>query len=336
MSPNNGPPLDKVVLEMLSVLASHLPPAPSPPIPPPNVSVVSLTERLVGLGNHRGIEARGPFAVVALKGGRLDARVRFQLWAATPGEVDTATDALHGRLLAVRDDLWSRGFLRVAAEETFQAEHILAQGAWRKTTNYKVLYEFRYEDTDGAESIIARIPIHSDPEVRNSMERETTVVTDEMARWDDQEAPTLEVGASVRSSVRVTGIAVLAYLPAGWTGNRVTLARLSRIATGPPTTYPTLPDFQAAVTDRTNPDRHAQVTFASMADFLAALRPAGNPIALGDWDEDGTPDLYHPATSAFAPPIRLEMGDDLLRLTYQNSALDAKAVVYLRAQVRRP
>lgn len=335
MSPNNGPPLDKIVLEMLSVLASHLPPAPAPPIPPPNVSVVSLTERLVGLGNHRGIEARGPFAVVALKGGRLDARVRFQLWAATPGEVDTATDALHGRLLAARNDLWSGGFLRVAAEETCQAEHILAQGAWRKTTNYKVLYEFRYEDTDGAESIIARIPIHSDPEVRNSMQRETTVITDEMARWDDQEAPALEVGASVRSSVRVTGIAVLAYLPAGWTGNRVTLARLSRVSTDPPTAYPKLADFHTAVTHPKAPDRHAQVTFASVADFLAVLQPAGDPIALGDWDEDGTPDLYRPASAAFLPPIRLETGEDFIRLSYQDSTLDAKAVVYLRAQVRR-
>lgn len=330
---NSAPAPSQVLAGMLAALRLYLP-APSPPLPAPNVSATSLTERPLAIGNWRGMERRGSFAVVALKGGRLEAVVRFQLWGSDPGEVDTAIEALHGRLLAARDDLWSVGFLRFAGEGTSLAEHVAALNAWRKTADYKVLYEFHYPDADSAESIIARIPIHSDPEERNSLQRETTVVTDEMVRWDNEAAPALEVAASAAARVQVAGLAVLAYLPAAWTGNQVTLARLDRGSAAPPTSYPNLAEFQAAVTDPANPDRHARVTFASVADLLAAFDVAGDPIELGDWDEDGIPDEYRPGTLGFDPPIRLETGVDLLRLSYQDTVFDRAAVVYMRVKVR--
>lgn len=333
LTTNSAPALDQVLTDMLAVLNNYLP-APAPPLPAPNVSVTSLAERPLAIGNHRGTERRGPFAVVALKGGRLDAVVRFQLWGNDPDEVNIAIETLHGRLLAARDELWAAGFLRFAAEATSLAEHMATLEAWYKTTNYKILYEFHYQDTDGAESIITRIPIHSDPEERDSLQRETTVVTDEMVRWDNEEAQPLEVTASVRASVRVTGLAILAYLPPSWTGNQITLARLDRESTDPPTTYLTLAEFHTAVTDPVNPDHHAQVTFASPVDFLAEFAPIGDPLELGDWDEDGRPDEYQPGALVFDPPIRLERGDDLIRLSYQDAAFDTPAVVYLRVGIR--
>ncbi len=339
LTANSAPSLDQVLADMLAVLNNYLP-TPVPPLPAPSVSITSLTERPLAIGNQRGTERRGSFAVVALKGGRLDAVVRFQLWGTDPGEVDTAIEALHGRLLAARDELWAAGFLRFAAEETSLAEHVSTLNAWRKTTDYKMLYEFRYQVTDDAQSIIARIPIHSDPEERDSLQRETTVVTDEIVRWDEKRdsdhpgAPLLEVAGSVGSRLQVTGLAILAYLPAGWTGNQVTLARLDRRSTDAPTVYPTLEEFLAAVTDQTNPDRNAKVTFISIAAFLAEFEPAGDPIELGDWDEDGMPDVYQPGTLAFVPPIRLEKAYDLIQLWYQDSEFDRRAVVYLRARVR--
>jgi hypothetical protein len=316
---------------MLKALRKYLPPHDgSDPPPAPTVSVISVTERALAVGNRRGTERRGLFPVVALKGCRLDAVVRFQLWANERDDVDAAIEELQRRLLADRDGLWADGFLRIGAEGTSPAEHVSPPDSWRKSTDYKVLYEFHYEDTDGAEGIIARIPIHSDLEVRDSLPRETTIVTDEMVRWGDGEAPVLEVTGTARSGVRVTGLAVLAHLPAGWTGNQVTLVRLDRRSVQLPTEYPTLEEFHAAVTHPVHPDRHARVTFGSVVDFLAEFEPAGGPIQLSV--TDGAPDEYQPATVAFDPPIRLETGDDLIQISVQDAAF-APAVVYLRAQV---
>jgi hypothetical protein len=316
---------------MLEVLREYLPPHDeSDPLPAPTVSVMSITERALAVGNRRGTERRGLFPVVALKGCRLDAVVRFQLWANERDDVDAAIEELQRRLLADRDGLWADGFLRVGAEGTSPAEHVSPPDSWRKSTDYKVLYEFRYEDTDGAEGIIARIPIHSDLEVRDSLPRETTIVTDEIVRWGEEETPTLEVAATARSGVRVTGLAVLAHLPAGWTGGQVTLVRLDRKSAQPPTDYPTLDELHAAVTHPVHPDRHARVKFDSVADFLAEFEPAGDLIQLGA--TDGTPDEYQPATLAFDPPIRLETSDDLIQISVQDAAF-APAVVYLRAEV---
>lgn len=327
---NSASSPNQALTDMLSELESYL-----DGLPDPSVAVTSVTERALAVGNRRGMEHRGSFAVAELKGGRLDAGVRFQFLASQPDAVDDAVQDLHKRLLAARDDLWVAGFLRVTGEGTSLAEHVPSLNVWRKSADYSVLYEYHYWDTDDAESIIARIPIHSDLEERDSLPRETTIVTDEMVRWDDEGAPVLELAASVGSGLHATGLAILAYLPAGWTGNPVTLARLDRSSTGTPTVYPDWTTFHAAVTDPEHPDRHAQVIFASVTDFCAVFEPAGDPLELGDWDEDGVRDAYHPGTLVFDPPVQLESGDDAVRLSYQDAALDAKAVIYLRAQARR-
>ncbi len=311
---------------MLGRLDDYLPP-PAPPLPEPSVSVVSMNERAVGLGNRRGSETRGSFAVVALKGIRLDSLVRFQLWAAGPAQAETAMTTLNAQLMADRDALWGAGFLRVALEVTPPADYTPAPvDAWRKQADYRILYEFHYQDTDGAESLIARIPIHSDPEVRDSLQRETTVASDEMIRWDNEAAPPLVA----RGRFSVGGLSVLAFVPGMAPSGTVTLTRTFDGAVGPPTTYPALADFLTAVAGPDAPERHGQVTFASLGDFLATFNAAGDPVTLGDWDADGVPDGYQARALALEPAIRLPGVADRLEVTYQASAFDQVAVVYLR------
>ncbi len=324
-----APSLDLVLTTLLGVLQGHIPPA-GGSLPPAGVTALSVQERTLGLGNQRGTELRGGFAAVALKGGRLEGTARFELWGSSPAQVDTRMTQLQGGLLAARDALWNAGFLRLKAAGATSAEHLHPPNAWRRSVDYTFLYEYHYQDRDGAESLLARIPIHSDLEERESLVRETGVVTERMVRWDDLAAPALEFSANASARVLVRGLASLATLPTGWTGQPVTLARLRRPVAGAPTVYADLATFVAAVTHPASPDHHAQVTFPSVAAFLAAFSNAGAPLELGDWDEDGVADLYEPKTLAFAPPLPLATADDLFRLSYQAAALDAKAVVYLR------
>lgn len=326
-----GPPsAAQILLDMLAVLQGYLDP-PALGLPDSSVTTVSVRERSVGLGNRRGQELVGPFAILGLKGGRLEALVRFQLWGSTLAGADNMVSELQGRLLADKDTLWSLGFLKFTQEATSLAEEISGTG-WRKTTDFQVLYEYHYKDLDGAESIIARIPIHADQEVFNSPSRETTTVRDHIIRWDDLGATALEVAARGAATPQVSGLAILAYLPGVWTGNQVTLARLQEGNPAAPTIYPDLPTFVAAITDSDNPDRHAEVVLASVADLLAAFTPSGAPLPMGDWDEDSSNDEYLPGILAFAPPVHLAP-NEILRISYQDPTFDTPAVVYLRAQV---
>lgn len=330
MTFSGGAPSLAVVLNtLLGVLQGHIPAA-GASLPPAGVVALSVQERLLGLGNQRGAERRGNFAAAVLKGGRLEGIARFELWGSTPGEVDTRANSLQGALLAAKDALWSAGFLKLGAAGATSAEHLQPPNAWRRSVDYSFLYEYHYQDSDGAESLLARIPIHSDLEELGSLVRETGVVSDRMIRWDDLAAPVLEFAASASAGLRIDGLASLATLPGGWTGSAVTLARLSRASALPPTSYPDLAAFLAAVNHQVSPDRHAQVSFATVAAFLAVFSSAGASLELGDWDEDGTLDLYEPKSLAFTPPVQLASADDLFRLSYQDPALDAKAVIYLR------
>jgi hypothetical protein len=300
-----------------------------------SVLATSVAERPIGMGNLRGMERRSQFATVAVKGGRVEATVSFQFLAASQAAVDEAVATLQGRLLTARDTLWNVGFLRFTADETSLPEFMTDANTWRKLAQYRVLFEYHYVDADGAESIVVRIPIHSDLEEPDSPVRETTVVTDALVRWDDEGAPALTVVARDRAPVRIMGLASLAHLPAGWTGKEVTVARLRRSLATPPTTYPTFDAFAAAVTDPVNPDRHARVIFLTAEQFLAHFTPAGGAIELGDWDEDGTPDLYRPAALALNPLLQLDSADDLFQVTYADPTLDAKAVFYLYVEAHQ-
>jgi hypothetical protein len=157
-----------------------------------------------------------------------------------------------------------------------------------------VLYEFHYYDAEDAESLITRILIHNDPEEGDSLQRETTVVTDEMVRWDNESAPPLVV----RGRLSIERLVILDYLPDPAPTRGVTITRTFNGATGSPTMYPTLDDFLSAASDLTAPDRHARLAYTTLSDFLEDFTDAGETIPLGDWDEDGVADQYQPRALA--------------------------------------
>src|SRR5436305_10883096 len=108
---------------MLELLVNFLP-KPVDGLPLPSVSVASLSERAVGLNNRIGTETRGGFAVIALKGIRLDALVRFQAWARDIAQVDTDFTNIDSQLMAARDSLRKDGFLRLALGNTSAADQV--------------------------------------------------------------------------------------------------------------------------------------------------------------------------------------------------------------------
>jgi hypothetical protein len=305
-------------------LAGYLDP-PGAGLPAPSVAVVQVSDRTVGLGHLRGTDRAGPFAAIELRGGRIDAVVRFRVFGADPGATDDAMLALQGRLLGARDDLWDAGFLTMQGTAGSLAAQ--EQGAWARTADYTVLFEYELAPTAGAESLIATIPIRADQEVAGSLAGETTTVTDAITRWDDIDAPVLVL----RGMQTVDAFASAAYVPGVAPTGAVRLRRTHDGASGAPNSYPTLAAFLAAVSDPTAPERHGEVEFATVSDFLAAFDPSTNSLLLGDWDVDGSPDEYGVGVLALDPPVRLRTARDRLELSLETSPLDAVAVVYVRA-----
>ena len=280
---------------MLNRLRTFLPPNPAFPLPEHAVSAVSVKERALGLGNRRGTEVRGVFGLLELKGLRLDAVARFELWAANPVDANAAVETLQQNLFAI--DLFSEGFLRFDAKETSSAE-LVDTGTWRRTADYSLLFEHRFADTDGAQSLIARIPIHTDPEQSFSPDRETTVVTDEMVRWDNESAPSLVI----RGSGTVGRLGVLDFQTAIPPSGQVTLTRTFDGAAGPLVVLATLEDFLDAVSDPVTPERQAEVTIGSLTAFLASFTSAGL-LDLGDWDDNSVIDEYQSRVLSFGRTI---------------------------------
>jgi hypothetical protein len=300
-------------------------------LPDPAFFITAVTEQPVGLGNFVGQETIRGFTRV-LKGGRLLVDVRFQLWAGTINVVEQQIEHLHTALLRARADLRQLGLLRLHAVETSLAEQIATLNAWRMTAVYRILYEYQYIAGDDAQSLIAQIPIHTDPEELESAERETAVVTDEMVRWDQEAAPPL----IVNGRHTITRLWALTFIPGTAPGDPVQVLRTHTGASGAPATFATLEEFVTAVSDPSHPDsRHAEFTFASLDDFLAHFTISSETIPLGDWDEDGTLDIYQPGELRFGLPISLPSTNDRLEIAYQPGSddpqFDQVAVLYLRA-----
>ncbi|MGH3983740.1 MAG: hypothetical protein ACRDST_13915 [Pseudonocardiaceae bacterium] len=324
-----APALTDVINDMLAILAARLPPH-AAALPRPNVTLERVGERLVGLGNHRGSDRESPLGPQTLRGGRLDARVRFQLWGTSAPIVDAAVLALHSDLFTDRDQLRLVGFLKLSIAATTLAEFIDTVGGWRKATSFDVLYEYQYSDTDDADSLIARIVVTTDPEQAGSPARETDIVADDMVRWDNETAATLVVAGPAT----VHRISALAYLPGPALGGTVTLQRVVARATAPPTPLPDLAAFLTAVGGERPAQTNAEVT-VSPEDLLTGLGPASGQLDLGDWDTDSSPDRYSGFDRVLAAPVRLPTGADRFIISYLPApgvgpGLDGIAVVYLR------
>lgn len=294
------------------------------PWPAPAVTLLEISEQPLAIGNRRGSDSRGIFPAVALVGGRLEAVARYQVWHDDLADVEALAAALPGALLTSKDDLWRVGVLRLTAVGGPPAERIESLNAWRRSYDFRLLYEYHNEDSEGAHSLIARIPVHA----HTDREEELTVVTDEMVRWDNETAPTL----MLRGPLAVRSLSLLSFTPAPAPGNTITLRRTFEGALGPPTSFANLTDFLNGTTDPFAPERHGEVSFATVTDFLNALTPAGEPIALGDWDEDLVPDQYRPFVVEFSPPLELLNHAEHLDLICEGAPLDQIAVVYVQAK----
>ncbi len=299
---------DAVLDEMLGKLGALLSPivAPGPPPPPqpppaPTLALVSVSEHSVGIGNRRGTGMLGSFKVRALKGLQLDAVVRFQYWAETQEEAEASVAGLQGRVRNAANELRAEGFLRVEAATTSVAESVATvNDFWRKSADYRVLYEFQYEDNDGAEGLVARIPIDFEGEFS-----ESTVVTDDMVRWDEVAAPTIVVRGSGTRARRVNALTVVAFLPAGWDGTGFVTVRASIGGDVQEQVFPHVRAFVEAFEAETD-----TVTLGANPYLVGRLsiEQVGFPLVL---------------------PFTLKR-DDFLLISYSNTEFDSDAVVYLR------
>jgi hypothetical protein len=322
---NGAVPFGAALTEMLALLDDFVP-APAPPLPDAAISVAGVSERSVGLGGLRGLEFRDRFQVAELKAVRLDALVRYDLWGGSPLAATQAASTINAGLLGARDTLRGQGVLKLSLEGVEPPDFAAPLNAWRVAARYRVLYEFPYQDAGGAESLIATVPIDFEPEAAGAPHEET-VVTDELARWDDDGAPPLVV----RGRFGVGGLLVLSWFSAAAPTGAVSVTRTFEGAAGPPDAFASLDAFLDAVSGPDPASRHAMVNFATLVDFLAAVGGAGVPVALGDWDEDGVTDLYVPRSRAVLPPLRLATAAERLEIAYGDPALDQPGVVYLRA-----
>ena len=323
MPPPAAPTLDTAVKAMLDILTPYLPMA-AGPLPAPTISVTSLTERTAGLGNYRGNDGRGAFPAVELKGIRVDAVTRFQLWAQDPAQADGKVTALATQLATDADTLWGKGFLKFTLDAVPPAEVIPSLPAWRKHADYRVLFEFAYSETD-ATGLIAQIPIDIDGE--------KTLVTDEMTRWSNEQAPALVV----RGPFTAGALSLMLYLPPLGpkpTGS-VTVTRTFDGAAGPPALHASFATFLTAVGGPAPAERHATFTFLSFNDFVT-LPDAINDGAEfvmgdGDWNNDALPNTYEPRRIPLGAGIALPHPEDRFEVAYQPPPLDNTAVMYMRA-----
>lgn len=311
MPPPPAPTLDKAVDALLGALAIYLPP-PAGALPDPTVSMASLTERGVGLGNIRGTDLRGLVAVGDLKGIRADGVARFVVWASGPAQADAEVSALVTRIAADSEKLRRGGFLRLALDAAPPAEPVAALTGWRKHADYRVLYEFGYVDNDSTGGLIARIPIDF------GIAGEATSVSDSLVCWDDVDALPLVV----RGPLALTTLTLLSFVAAATPTGAIRLTRTFDGAVGPPTTFATIGTFLAAVGGTTPEQRHATTTFASYAAFVAACTLAGDPVVLAD--------TYESRALALGT-IALTSVTDRFELTYSGAKFDTVAVAYLRA-----
>ncbi len=314
---NGAPQLNDVITTMLGLLEGD--------VLPNRARLASVRERPVGLANWRGVDVFGSIVPVALKGGRLDAGVFFEITRDLPDEADTAALELHGTLLAARDGLRAAGFLRIDGPDFSVPVEDQDTHVWRKTVTYRVLYEYQYRDVDGTRSFITRIPVRVDPEEEGSPERQSFVVTGRVVRWQREDAvreipppPALVL----RGRAAVTGFTVAAFLP-DTPGAAVEVLRTFDGATGQPAVAAILQDLADA--------EHIRMSFASVGAFLAVLTAPADSVELVDLN--GNPASYGLRTFAFAPELQLRRPVDRLEIT--TSAVEwgaSSAVLYLRAE----
>jgi len=321
LSPSTSmPSLDQVIARIREIFDDYRLLTPPPPgLPDPMLSFASVTERSVGIGSRIGNEPLGAFGMSALKGIRLEVVLRFQLWANSMGDTDTAVQNLIARLLANRDALREKGVLRLSLKNLGESASN-DPNAWWQTADFTVLYEEPFVDNDGAESLIAQIPVKI-----NSDFNETMTLTDAMMRWDDKDAAPPLV---VRGPLQIAVLSALYFHPGPEPTGTVTLRRTFDGVVGLPSAPADFDAFLAAITDPVNPDRNAELVFNSLTDFLAQFSATGDPVELG---EAAALAQYELQALEINPPITLPLVTDRFEIVYEHQQFNQPAVLYLRA-----
>jgi hypothetical protein len=304
---------------MLETLGDFLP-QPINGLPTPEVSVVRVRERQIGLGRFHGLEERQFFPVVH-KGIRIACTVRFQLWgnSASPDPVSQQIRTLTTAILDDRDALEADGFVELNLASVSTVDHVAAIPAWRQTAEFDVLYEFRQETHDLAGGLIARLPTEL------AEEWGAMLVTGDVTIWNvDGTVP-----LALQGRRTVHGLSTLEFLQSAVPAGAVVLRRTHSSASGAPDDFTNLDAFLTAVSGPTPASVHARVTFSSLAVFLSALGAAGDPIAFVD--EMDQPREFLARGRSFDPPIELGRTSDLFDVTFEAPALAADHVLYLRA-----
>jgi hypothetical protein len=288
-------------------------------VPPNRARLQSVRERTVGLNNWRGVEVFGSTVPVALKGGRLEAGVLFEITRNQADQAETAAIELHGNLLAARNDLRIHGFLKIEGPD-FSLPEEDESHVFHKTVSYKVLYEYQYRDIDGSASFITRIPVDVDPEEAGSPDRESLLVTGPVVRWDGEGAPALVIRG--RGAIRQLTAVVFPGDPPNLPGVAVEVLRTFDGASGPPAAAAQLKDLADA--------DHIRITYPSLDDFLKEFPAATETVELSDLSDHAQ--SYDLRTFTFGPEVQLPRPADRFEITTSAGAWGGSdAVLYLRA-----
>ena len=311
--------LSDALSHMLDTLGNFLPQSIAN-LPAPDVSVVRLQERQIGLGRFHGLEERQFFPVVH-KGIRIAGTVRFQLWGApaSPEPVSQQVRDLTEAILDERDTLEADGFVELTLSSVSTVDHVAAIPAWRQTAEFDVLYEFHQETHDLAGGLIARLPTEL------AEEWGAMLVTGDVTIWNSDGTPPL----ALQGRRTLHGVTTLEFLQSAVPAGTVVMRRTRTDASGAPDVFTTLDAFLTAVAGPTPTSTHARITFSSLAVFLAALGAAGDPITFVD--EMDQPREFRARGRLFDPPLELGRASDVFDVTFGAPALAADQVLYLRA-----
>lgn len=282
--------------------------------PNAGVRLLGLTPRSLGLGGRRGLLNQPALAVAELRGGWLEATIGYNVSGSDLEGVNSQSDAIISRLLARSVDLRREGVLQLRLAGVTDSDPSGTPPTLRRTLTYTALYEYRTFDTDGAASLIARIPIDSETDL-GPLTHEQTVVTDWMARWDDAGAAALEVSPPPRGVLRVRGLSIVAYLPGGGPPGQVTQTVIQNGST-------------------TNTSLGSLVDFLNMfqRDSTRPLTLVYPPLPLGPGETLELHD-YQVGQLPFDPPIVLQGANDVFRVSFSETSFPTNnpSVLYLRA-----
>jgi hypothetical protein len=322
----NNSQINQVLSNFLGIFKSYVPSS-AGTVSKSLVSVVNFKERSVGLGNRISTVKFGGFNLQEIKGMRFDTLVRFQQLADTFEAINSDHDKLCNALLTDLDNLKKLGILQLNLERSSDIEFVASINAWRIISDYKILYEFQYTDSDDAASLIAQIPIESRLENFDQFPEVFDVYSENMIRWDNESASPLLIKGPAELKI-LSGIS---FIPSDIPSGHVSIIRSFFGTTQEPKIYASLSSFWDSVAGQNSTEINAQVKFDSISDFLNTLTSTYEPLLLGDWNLEDKPDQYEVASTSFKSSICLKSKSDFFNIKYEGIKFNHPGVVYLRA-----